>query len=178
MTYVFLADGFEEIEALAPIDILRRASKPVTVVGVTGKTVTGAHGIKVTADVTIDEASREDIDMIVLPGGLPGADNLQNSPEVCEYIALANNKGAFIAAICAAPKILGALGLLKGKEAICYPGFENELKGAVISDKKVVCDGNIITAAGMGVAVDFALKLVELLASSEASEKIKKGIIA
>lgn len=178
MTYVFLADGFEEIEALAPIDILRRASKPVTVVGVTGKTVTGAHGIKVTADVTIDEASREDIDMIVLPGGLPGADNLQNSPEVCEYIALANDKGAFIAAICAAPKILGALGLLKGKEAICYPGFENELKGAVISDKKVVCDGNIITAAGMGVAVDFALKLVELLASSEASEKIRKGIIA
>lgn len=178
MTYVFLADGFEEIEAFAPIDILRRASKPVTVVGVTGKTVTGAHGIKVTADVTIDEASREDIDMIVLPGGLPGADNLQNSPEVCEYIALANNKGAFIAAICAAPKILGALGLLKGKEAICYPGFENELKGAVISDKKVVCDGNIITAAGMGVAVDFALKLVELLASSEASEKIRKGIIA
>lgn len=178
MTYVFLADGFEEIEALAPIDILRRASKPVTVVGVTGKTVTGAHGIKVTADVTIDEASREDIDMIVLPGGLPGADNLQNSPEVCEYIALANDKGAYIAAICAAPKILGALGLLKGKEAICYPGFENELKGAVISDKKVVCDGNIITAAGMGVAVDFALKLVELLASSEASEKIRKGIIA
>jgi 4-methyl-5(b-hydroxyethyl)-thiazole monophosphate biosynthesis len=178
MTYVFLADGFEEIEALAPIDILRRASEPVTVVGVTGKTVTGAHGIKVTADVTIDEALREDIDMIVLPGGLPGADNLQNSPEVCEYIALANDKGAYIAAICAAPKILGALGLLKGKEAICYPGFENELKGAVISDKKVVCDGNIITAAGMGVAVDFALKLVELLASSEASEKIRKGIIA
>ena len=178
MTYVFLADGFEEIEALAPIDILRRASKSVTVVGVTGKTVTGAHGIKIVADVTIDEASREDIDMIVLPGGLPGADNLQNSPEVCEYIALANDKDAYIAAICAAPKILGALGLLKGKEAICYPGFENELKGAVISDKKVVCDGNIITAAGMGVAVDFALKLVELLASSEASEKIRKGIIA
>ena len=178
MTYVFLADGFEEIEALAPIDILRRASKPVTVVGVTGKTVTGAHGIKIVADVTIDEASREDIDMIVLPGGLPGADNLQNSPEVCEYIALANDKDAYIAAICAAPKILGALGLLKGKEAICYPGFENELKGAVISDKKVVCDGNIITAAGMGEAVDFALKLVELLASSEASEKIRKGIIA
>lgn len=178
MTYVFLADGFEEIEALAPIDILRRASKQVTIVGVTGKTVTGAHGIKVSADVTIDEASRDDIEMVVLPGGLPGADNLQNSPEVREYIALANDTGAYIAAICAAPKILGALGLLKGKEAICYPGFENELKGAVISDKKVVCDGNIITAAGMGVAIDFALKLVELLVSSEASEKIRKGIIA
>ena len=178
MVYMLLGTGFEEMEAIAPLDLLRRAGVDVLTVGVTGKTVTGAHGIKVTADVTINEASREDIDMIVLPGGLPGADNLQNSPEVCEYIALANDKGAYIAAICAAPKILGALGLLKGKEAICYPGFENELKGAVISDKKVVCDGNIITAAGMGVAVDFALKLVELLASSEASEKIRKGIIA
>lgn len=178
MTYIFLADGFEEIEALTPIDLLRRAGHPVTVVGVTGKTVTGSHGIKVVCDALISEASRADIDMIILPGGLPGADNLQNSPEVNEYIQLALDTDAYIAAICAAPKILGALGILDGREAICYPGFESELAGAKISDKRVVRDGKIITAVGMGAAVEFALEIVSVLVSPEVSEKLKKGIIA
>ncbi len=178
MTYIFLADGFEEIEALAPIDILRRAGKQVTIVGVTGKTVTGAHGINIAADVTIDSSSKDNIEMIILPGGMPGADNLQNSAGVNEYINLAVKSGAYIAAICAAPKILGALGLLEGKKAVCYPGFEGELKGADVLDKRIVCDGKIITAVGMGAAVEFALKLVEVLASKELSEKLKKGIIA
>lgn len=178
MTYIFLADGFEEIEALAPIDLLRRAGHPITVVGVTGKTVCGTHGIKVEADVTISEASKDDIDMVILPGGMPGADNLQKSPEVNEYIDLANKNGAYIAAICAAPKILGARGLLIGKKAVCYPGFECELKGATVSNERVVRDGNIITAIGMGAALEFSLEIVSVLVSKEMSNKLRKGILA
>ncbi len=180
MIYIFLADGFEEVEALAPLDLLRRANLSVTLVGVTGKTVTGAHNIKVECDDVIENIkdSNEKIDMIVLPGGLPGADNLRKSDLVGEFITRAENDGAFITAICAAPRILGERGLLKGKNATCYPGSEKYLEGAETNGDRVVRDGRIITGAGMGAAVDFGLMLVEALTSKETSESIRKGIIA
>ncbi|MBQ7820668.1 MAG: DJ-1/PfpI family protein [Clostridia bacterium] len=180
MTYVFLAEGFEEIEALTPVDLLRRAGEKTVTVGVTGKLVTGSHGIGVTADITIEEAaaSKTNADMIVLPGGLPGADNLRENAIVREFISRADRAGAYIAAICAAPRILGELGLLEGKQAVCYPGFEKYLRGAKISDAHVVRDTNIITGIGMGAATEFSLALVEALVSKEESDKLRKGIIA
>ncbi len=175
MIYVFLADGFEETEALAPVDLLKRAGKEVITVGVTGNVVTGSHGIQVIADT--NEISLDDsLEMIVLPGGMPGTLNLEKSQCVqnaIDYCVL-NNK--FIGAICAAPSILGHKGLLKDKKAICYPGFESHLEGAVISDNSVEEDGIFITARGAGVAIDFGLKLVEKAVSLEESQKQRNNI--
>lgn len=175
MIYVFLADGFEETEALAPVDLLKRTGKEVITVGVTGNVVTGSHGIQVIADT--NEISLDDsLEMIVLPGGMPGTLNLEKSQCVqnaIDYCVL-NNK--FIGAICAAPSILGHKGLLKGKKAICYPGFESHLEGAVISDNSVEEDGIFITARGAGVAIDFGLKLVEKAVSLEESQKQRNNI--
>lgn len=175
MIYVFLADGFEETEALAPVDLLKRAGKEVITVGVTGNVVTGSHGIQVIADT--NEISLDDsLEMIVLPGGMPGTLNLEKSQCVqnaIDYCVL-NNK--FIGAICAAPSILGHKGLLKGKKAICYPGFESHLEGAVISDNSVEEDDIFITARGAGVAIDFGLKLVEKAVSLEESQKQRNNI--
>lgn len=175
MIYVFLADGFEETEALAPVDLLKRAGKEVITVGVTGNVVTGSHGIQVIADT--NEISLDDsLEMIVLPGGMPGTLNLEKSQCVQNAIdyCILNNK--FIGAICAAPSILGHKGLLKGKKAICYPGFESHLEGAVISDNSVEEDGIFITARGAGVAIDFGLKLVEKAVSIEESQKQRNNI--
>ena len=178
MVYVFLADGFEEIEALTPVDIMRRAGIDTLTVGVTGKTVTGAHGIKVESDITIDETVSDGLEMVVLPGGLPGADNLRANDRVRELTLYAANNGAFVSAICAAPRVLGELGLLNGKKAICYPGFEKYLDGAEISDARVIKDGNVITAIGMGASAEFALELVRALMGSIVADKIEKGIFA
>ncbi|MGN0571363.1 MAG: DJ-1 family glyoxalase III [Candidatus Fimenecus sp.] len=177
MIYVFLADGFEEVEALAPVDILRRAGLEVQTVGVTGKTVMGRHNIPVTADIAISEmALNNDLQAVVLPGGLPGADNLHASSEVQAAIDFAAENGKYLCAICAAPFILGKKGLLNGKTAICYPGFENDLHGAVLSDSAVCRDGNCITAKGMGVAVDFGLQIVAALKDCETADKIRESI--
>ena len=179
MIYMFLAEGFEETEALAPLDLLRRAELEVTTVGVGGRTITGAHGICVAADVTDTELDlSSEIDAVILPGGMPGTLNLDACPTVHTAIDTANEKGAIIAAICAAPMILGKKGVLEGKEAICYPGFEAQLKGATLSDKKVVRDGKIITAKGMGVAIDFGLELVATLKDSSTAQKIRTAIMA
>ena len=178
MVYVFLADGFEEIEALTPVDILRRAGVDTVTVGVTGKTVTGAHGIKVESDIVIDDTAVDGLEMVVLPGGLPGADNLRANDRVRELTVTVAENGGYVSAICAAPRVLGELGLLKGKTAICYPGFEKYLTGAKIADSYVCRDGNIITAIGMGASVDFALELVKALKGSAVSEKIAEGIFA
>lgn len=175
---LFFADGAEEIEALTPVDLLRRAGIDVTVVGLLGKTQTGSHGISVNTDISLDELGENaDFDMIVLPGGMKGMQNLDSSSTVGKYIASAMNGGKFVAAICAAPTILGRRGLLKGKRATCYPGMEGELYGAETGGK-VVRDGNIITAAGAGVSVDFALCLISALEGEEASRKIKNSIVA
>ena len=176
MIYCILADGFEEIEALTPIDILRRAGVSVTSVGVTGKTVTGSHGISVEADITESEAadalSRADIEAVVLPGGMPGADNLNASSVVEKYISAAKDCGAFIAAICAAPSILGHKGLLEGKKAVCYPGFEQELKGAQVLDEAVCVDGSIITSCGMGSAIKFSHAIIEKLFDKARADRL------
>ena len=176
MIYVFLADGFETIEALAPVDMLRRAKFDVTTVGVTGKTVKTSHNINVLADITKDELNIEDADAIILPGGMPGTLNLEADATVQTSIDYCADNGKYICAICAAPSILGHKGLLKGKEAICFPGFEDALSGAIISEKYVVTDGKFVTARGAGVAVDFGLEIVKALGGSELSNKIRETI--
>ena len=178
MIYLFLANGFEEIEALAPLDLLRRAGLEVTTVGIGGDTVMGAHGIPVTADIPEGMFADAAPDMVILPGGMPGAKNLDESRTVDTALKVAVKRNAFIAAICAAPMVLGHRGLLEGKRAICFPGFEQELKGATIADTRVVRDGNIITAAGMGVAVEFGLALVAALKGDEAAEALRRAILA
>lgn len=183
MVYVFLADGFEETEAIAPIDMLRRAGKEVVTVGVTGKIVTSSHGIPVEADIIEDEFTDENtdlsnIEMIVLPGGMPGTLNEEASSVVQAAIDYCAENNLPIGAICAAPSILGHKGLLNGKNAICYSGFEKELIGAVIAkDKGVVTDGNITTARGAGVAIEFGLELVRILCGSDAKDKLKESIL-
>ena len=180
MIYVFLADGFEEIEALCPVDILRRAGLSVTTVGISKKEIIGSHNITVVADITDAELTfKEDLDLIFLPGGMPGTKNLDASSAVHKMIDLALEQNAYIAAICAAPMILGKRGLLKGKSAVCYPSFEEYLIGATVpTDKNVVLDGKIITAKGMGVATDFGLTLTELLCGKEKADSLRHAIIA
>lgn len=178
MVYMFLANGFEEIEALCPLDLLRRAGVQIKTVGVGSKIICGAHAISVEADMVDSEFCDEKPDMIILPGGMPGTLNLDACDVVHKAIdnALVNN--AYIAAICAAPSILGKRGLLCDKEAICYPGFEDSLKGAIVSSKRVVRDGKFITAAGMGVALEFGLELVKLLCGADKADGLKKSVLA
>ena len=177
MVYVFLADGFEEVEALTPVDYVRRAGKNVVTVGVTGKTVTGAHDIPVLCDMSIEDFSISiDDDGIILPGGMPGTINLEKSEKVQAAIDFCSENKKMIAAICAAPSILGHKNLLDGKEAICFPGFEKDLSGAVISDKYAVADGNIITAKGAGSASEFAFEIIRYLCSEEKAQEIKATV--
>lgn len=176
MVYLFLANGFEEVEALAPLDLLRRAGVEVTTVGIGGEQIVGAHGITVQADMPDTMYADAKPEMVILPGGMPGARNLDASRIVDMALKAAVRSDAYIAAICAAPFILGKRGLLEGKHATCYPGFEQELTGAILSPEKVVADGNLITAAGMGVAVDFGLKLVEVLAQPDVAAKLRLAI--
>ena len=180
MIYMFLADGFEEVEALCPLDILRRAGLEVTTVGVGGKDmIHGAHGIVVQADIPDIMYRDSSPDMIILPGGMPGSTNLDESKTVDAALRVAAKKGAFLAAICAAPLVLGKRGYLEGKNAVCYPGFEEYLKGATVSESEtVVKDGNVITAKGMGVALEFGLELVRALKDDETAEKIKGSVFA
>ena len=182
MVYMFLAEGFEEVEALCPLDLIRRAGVKITTVGVGTKVVRGSHGIEVIADITTAEAEKmiekNPPEMVILPGGLPGTTNLQADRVVNLFIEAAEKRGAWLAAICAAPMILGELGLLEGKEAICYPGFEKHLKGAKISDKKVVTDGKCITGKGMGVALEFGLALVTALVSGEKADELHAAVQA
>jgi 4-methyl-5(b-hydroxyethyl)-thiazole monophosphate biosynthesis len=175
--YLFLAEGFEEIEAITPIDILRRADIEVTTVSILShKEVCGAHGIKVMADILFDDTDYSDNDLLILPGGMPGTKNLDAHPGLKKLLKKQAEQGKFISAICAAPSVLGKMGLLEGKEAICYPSFESQLLGATISTEKVVTSGNIITAMGAGVAIPFALKLVEILKGKAVADKIEKAI--
>ena len=178
MIYMFLANGFEEIEALCPLDLLRRAGLEVTTVGIGGDVIRGSHGITVHADIPEGLYSDATPEMLILPGGMPGSKNLDESRTVDVALRAAARKGAYLAAICAAPMVLGHRGLLEGKEAICYPGFEKELNGAKISDKKVVRDGNVITAAGMGVALEFGLELVKILKGEKTADALRGAVLA
>ena len=178
MVDMFLAEGFEEIEALCPLDIMRRAGIEVRTVGVSGKEITGAHKITVTADITLDEYEYSSPDMIFLPGGMPGTLNLAASDKVIAAVKNAFAEEKYITAICAAPSILGDMGFLVGKEAICYPGFEDRLTGALISSKKVVRDGNIITAKGMGAALELGLEIVRIFKGDTESKELRHAVIA
>ncbi|MBE7010247.1 MAG: DJ-1/PfpI family protein [Ruminococcaceae bacterium] len=164
MVYVFLANGFEEIEALCVVDFLRRCGICVQMVSITDeKTVTGSHSIPVVADCILTEVDTQKATAFVLPGGLPGADNLQNCASLREILTNANREKRVIGAICAAPKVLGAFGILKGRKATCYPGFEEELIGAKALSEPVVCDGHIVTSRGVATAPAFAFSLAEAL---------------
>lgn len=175
---LFLANGFEEIEALATVDILRRAQIPVETISVSDtKTVTGAHNVPVIADKLFQEADFSDVEVLVLPGGMPGAKNLNEHEELKELITKFNGEGKQIAAICAAPMVLGGLGLLKDKRATCYPGFEPELTGAQTTGENVVVDGNITTGRGPGLAFDFALRLVEQIAGLKTRQEVQNGLL-
>ncbi len=177
MIYIFLADGFEEIEALTPLDILRRAGLEAITVGIDKKIITGAHGISVVCDTDTRAFTPTQCDMVILPGGMPGTNNLNASRTVHQALDIASKDGAYIAAICAAPIILGDRGELNGKNAVCYPGFENRLSGATVVDRGVCVDGKIITARGMGVATEFALTLLSLLLGEDSARKIAKQIM-
>lgn len=177
MVYVFLANGFEEMEALAPVDLLRRAGVEVFTVGVGSDMIVSSHNIPVKTDTTVDKiVLNDELEMIVLPGGMPGTLNLEANGVVQSSIDYCVENKKYICAICAAPSILGHKGLLKGRNAICFPGFKEDLCGAIISEKYVVSDGNFITARGAGVAVDFGLEIVKALGGSELSNKIRETI--
>ncbi len=177
MFYVFLANGFEEIEALAPVDFLKRMGVEVVTVGVSGETINGAHNIKVVADIPLSEIQlNDDLQGVMLPGGMPGADNLDKCPEVHKAIDFCIDNNKIVSAICAAPFVLGRKGLLNGKNATCFPGFEDELKGATVLTEGVVTDGNIITARGAGVAWEFGAAIGTALVNKEKSDGILKAI--
>lgn len=173
MVYVLLVDGFEEIEAIEPIDIMRRAGIDVATVGVNSKAVTGSHGIAVLADIELAEVNPEEMEALVLPGG-PGHELLDASDSVHNMIDNAHTRGIYIASICAAPSIIGKKGLLDGKKATCFPGFEDKLYGSIITGEKVTVDGQFITAKGAGAASDFGFALVEILRDKETSDKLRK----
>lgn len=175
---IFLAEGFEEIEGLTPVDILRRAEISVTMISITGKKeVTGAHGITVAADELAENVDYEQLAGLILPGGMPGAGHLLMSGIVNEQIIKFDRDNKLIAAICAAPMVLGAAGLLKGRKACCYPGFEEELVGADVVRDRVVVDRNIITGRSMGKALAFSFAVVEYFKDANAAAELKKAVI-
>jgi 4-methyl-5(b-hydroxyethyl)-thiazole monophosphate biosynthesis len=179
MIYLFLADGMEEIEALCPLDLLRRAGLCVQTVSITdSRSVVGSHRIKVEADVLAKDVdlAKNPPSMLIFPGGMPGSANLDASSYTDTFLQAATKNGAILCAICAAPMVLGHRGLLAGKRATCFPGFESELQGAILVNEGVVQDEKVITAAGMGWAQDFGLALVRCACDNETAEKIGKAI--
>ncbi|MCR4808142.1 MAG: DJ-1/PfpI family protein [Lachnospiraceae bacterium] len=176
--YLFLAEGFEEIEALTVVDILRRDNIVIKTVSITNrKEVAGAHGITVLADKLIKDIDIKDAALLILPGGMPGTNNLKECEELTDMLRQFGGTNRRIAAICAAPTILGALGLLEGRKACCYPGMESSLTGAQVCTDEVVTDGNITTSRGMGTAIPFALELVRLFDSQTEAMALKRKIV-
>lgn len=175
---LFLAEGFEEIEALTVVDILRRGKCEIVTMSVDDKTkVIGKSEIEVFADMPFDKKTALDAEMIILPGGGLGTENIKNSENVIEVIKDFSEKGKKISAICAAPYVLGINGVLKGFKATCYPGFEKFLDGADIVDANVVCDRNIITSKGPGTAMEFALAILKELRGAECEKAVRDGLI-
>ena len=177
--YLFLAEGFEEIEAITPIDVLRRAEIETVTVSISGtKHVTGAHGISIEADVLLAHLNVADADLLVLPGGMPGTKHLGECQPLLDMLVAHAQSGKLTSAICAAPSILGMLGLLNVKEATCYPGWEDKLTGALFAKQPWIVDGNIVTGRGAGSAMEFSLKLVELLLDKEtANEHARRMVV-
>lgn len=177
LVYTFLAEGFEEVEALAVVDVLRRAGIETKMVSISGQyEVKSSHDVVIKADLLFEEADFDSPDVLFLPGGIPGTPNLAGHKGLIEKILEFNEKGKRLAAICAAPSIYGELGLLKGKTASCYPGYEDKLAGAEYRREKAITDGNITTGRGMGSAIELGLELVRLLISEDKAEDIAKKI--
>lgn len=175
---IFFAEGYEEIEALTVVDLCRRAGIQADMVSVTDSLqVTGSHKIPVIMDKFLADVDFEALDMIVLPGGMPGTCNLEKVPALMEQVKAFAASGKYIAAICAAPSVFGHLGLVQGKRACCYPGFEEELTGAIVTYNSCEVDGNVITGRGMGCAIDFSLAIITALLGSEKATEIGTGII-
>ena len=172
MYYLFLAEGFEETEALAALDVMRRAKLEVSTVGVTGKNVTSSHGVTVVSDITIEEAKERGLDGVVLPGGMPGTLNLEKNDRVIALVKNCYESGKLTAAICAAPSIFGHLGMLEGRKATCFPGFEKDLRGAECTGAHTETDGSVITAKGAGCAVEFGHAIVSFAASKKLADKV------
>ena len=173
MVYIMLGKGFEETEAIAPGDILRRAQIPMQYVGIGGRIVEGAHGIAIQADITLEEMDLTQLDMIVLPGGLGGVESVENSEGAMNAVKFALDNGKYVAAICAAPMILGKRGWLDGKHAVCYPGCENGMGKAIVhGEKEAVVDGNIITGRAPGAAIEFGLTLSGMLPGAFTPDEI------
>ena len=175
---VFLANGFEEMEALRTVDILRRGGIEVTTVSITANpVVTGAHNVPVTADTTLEKVNLADADALVLPGGMPGAANLNDSEAVKEALLQQYRDSKIVAAICAAPMVLGGLGLLKGRNATCYPGFEPKLIGANVTGEAVEVSDNVITGKGPGLVINFGLALVAAIKNEAVAEEVAAGLL-
>lgn len=178
MVYILLAEGFEEVEALTPVDLLRRAGIETKLVGVTGETVCGARGISVVTDLGMDEIDLSSADMLVLPGGMPGTTNLYADNRVTDAVRTMADADKYVAAICAAPSIiLGGMGLLEGRKATCYPGMEGGMKGAEAVKTTCVTDGKFITSCGVGGALDFACALITALAGREKADEIASSVV-
>lgn len=178
MVYVFLAHGFETTEALTTVDILRRGKVDVktVAVGTEDNIVTSSHNIQVVADINEKELSKEDLQGVILPGGMPGTLNLAKSEAVQKYTVYCYENNLIVGAICAAPSILGKLGILQGKNAVCFPGFEDELKGSAISEDFVVTDGLVVTGKGMGATIPFGLQLLELFKDAETANNVHSSL--
>ncbi len=175
---IFMADGCEEIEGLTVVDIVRRAKMEIVMISITGKReVTSSHQVTFLTDALAAEVDYDTLDGIVLPGGMPGTLNLQADETVNKVIRQFAAEGRLVCAICAAPSVLGAAGILEGKCATCHPGFEEKLTGAKVEEKEVVVDGNVITSRGMGTAIPFALEIVRYFADDETVEQVRKGLV-
>ncbi len=177
MVYVLLGTGFEEMEAIAPVDILRRGGVEVLTVGIQGRIVSGGHGIPVQADITLEELDLTNMEMIVVPGGLGGVASIRASSAAMEAIAFAHENGCYTAAICAGPTVLADLGITRGKRATCYPGCEDGMAGAAIECAASVTDGKLITGTSAGCAVSFGLALLEALKGAERAREIARQIV-
>lgn len=176
--YVFMADGCEEVEALTPVDLLRRAGHEVCMVSIMGDlTITGAHNISIKTEEGIEEGDFADGDLYLLPGGMPGTRYLGENQKLTDLLTAQYGQGKRLAAICAAPSVFGKLGLLKGKKAVCYPGMESTLEGAQPVTDPVVTDGTITTAKGVGAAMDFGLELIRLLDGADKARAIKEEVV-
>lgn len=178
MVFMLLGTGFEETEAITPLDLLRRAGVNILTVGIDGKVVTGSHKIRVEADITLDEMDLTDMEMMIIPGGMGGVASLRACPAALEALKFAWENGKYVAAICAGPTVLADLGITDGLKATCYPGQEQNMGSAVVdSNAAFVASGNLITGASAGCAVPFGLALVEALKGRETAEKIKDQIV-
>jgi 4-methyl-5(b-hydroxyethyl)-thiazole monophosphate biosynthesis len=177
MIYLLLADGFEDIEALTPLDVFRRTTTPIMTVGIGKKKMFSKSGLTIECDTTIEQAV-DPIDGVIIPGGIPGADNIDAYPETDKFLARAFDQNAVFGAICAGPMVLGKRGYLKGHRATVYPGYEEFLIGAEITGARVVRDGNFITGIAMSASLEFALALLEALSGKDAAEEVARRVLA